>query len=52
MDVTTSSPADITCVHCGASVPFSESVYVDGGGQMCRSCYPLPQWLEDIEPPW
>ena len=31
-------------------VPFTESRYVDGAGQLCTS--PLPEWVIGIEPPF
>lgn len=42
----------ITCGQCGTTVPVSQSVYVDGGGQMCVTCFPEPSGLEGIEPPF
>jgi hypothetical protein len=42
----------ITCGQCGTVVPVSASVYVDGGGQMCVTCFPEPPGMEDIEPPF
>ena len=42
----------ISCGQCHTAVPVSQSVYVDGGGQMCVICFPEPPGLEDIEPPF
>ena len=38
MDTTTTSPSQlITCDGCGAQVPFTDSFYVDGAGQLCTA---------------
>jgi hypothetical protein len=45
----------VTCARpaCGARVPFTESTYVDGAGQLCAACIsPLPQWAFEIELPY
>ena len=43
MDVTATSPTDlITCAGCGAHVPFTESFYVDGAGQLCTATCAAP----------
>lgn len=57
MDVTISSPTHlITCAgpNCGAVVPFTESMYVDGAGQLCTAncTAALPESARDIEPPF
>ena len=55
MDVTASSTTLITCAApaCGTRVPATESVYVDGAGQLCGACAgPLPEGFYDIEPPY
>lgn len=55
MDTTASSPADqITCAGCGTLVPFEESFYVDGAGQLCTAncTTSLPEWATGIEPPF
>ena len=55
MDITASSPSElITCASCGAQVPFADSYYVDGAGQLCTATCtnPLPRWITDIEPPF
>lgn len=55
MDITASSPSElITCDGCGAQVPFADSYYVDGAGQLCTAncTNPLPRWITDIEPPF
>jgi hypothetical protein len=55
MDTTTPSPAElITCGKCGSDVPADDSVYVEGGGQMCRSCFPDPEWMDrgDVDLPF
>ena len=50
------TPAElITCATpaCGARIPFAESTYVDGAGQLCAACIsPLPEWAYDIELPF
>jgi hypothetical protein len=52
----TTTPAElVTCARsaCGARVPFAESTYVDGAGQLCAACFsPLPQWAYEIELPY
>ncbi len=55
MDVTVTSPTGlITCAECGAHVPFTDSYYVDGAGQLCTAncTSPLPEWATGIEPPF
>jgi hypothetical protein len=55
MDTTLSTPDNlITCTGCGTLVPFGESLYVDGSGQLCTaSCTtPIPEWVTGIEPPF
>ena len=55
MDVTVTSPASlIICAGCGAHVPFTESFYVDGAGQLCTTTCtaPLPEWALTIKPPF
>ncbi len=55
MNVTASAITLITCAAptCGARVPATESVYVDGVGQLCEACAgPLPEWARDIELPY
>jgi hypothetical protein len=55
MDVTASSLTGlITCAGCGTVVPFGESLYVDGAGQLCTaSCTtPVPEWALGVEPPF
>jgi hypothetical protein len=34
--------------------PFTESLYVDGAGQLCTTTCtsPLPEWVIGIEPPF
>ena len=55
MDVTTASSTVISCARpgCDARTMMAESVYVDGCGQVCPGCAgPLPEWWDDIEPPF
>jgi hypothetical protein len=55
MGVTAAAATFITCAApaCGARVPATESVYIDGAGQLCEACAgPLPEWAYDIELPY
>ncbi len=55
MDITASSPSElITCDGCGTQVPFADTYYVDGAGQLCTTTCttPMPAGLESIEPPF
>jgi hypothetical protein len=55
MDINIFSPAElITCAGCRTLVPFAESLYVDGAGQLCiANCTgPIPEWATGIEPPF
>ena len=55
MDATTTTPSQlITCDGCGTQVPYTDSYYVDGAGQLCTvTCTtPMPEDLTDIEPPF
>ena len=55
MDATTTIPTQlITCDGCGTQVPFTDSYYVDGAGQLCTATCttPIPVDLLDIEPPF
>jgi hypothetical protein len=55
MDGTVPAATLITCAApiCGTRVPATESVYLDGAGQLCEDCAgPLPEWARDIELPY
>jgi hypothetical protein len=55
MDVTTTPSTAVTCAKpgCGDRTNLAESTYVDGCGQVCTGCAgPLPEWWNDIEPPF
>ena len=55
MDATTTTPSQlITCDGCGTQVPFADSYYVDGAGQLCTAncTTPMPEELIGIEPPF
>ena len=44
----------ITCDGCGTLVPYGESLYVDGAGQLCTAncTAPIPECATGIEPPF
>jgi hypothetical protein len=55
MDATTSPSETITCAKpwCGTLTTLAGSIYIDGLGQVCQNCTsPLPEGLEDIDPPF
>jgi hypothetical protein len=55
MDATTTTETQlITCDGCGTQVPFADTYYVDGAGQLCTTtCIePMPEALIGIEPPF
>jgi len=55
MDVTTTPTTVVTCAKpgCGLQTTPTESVYVDGCGEVCPGCAgPLPEWWNDVEPPF
>jgi len=55
MNVTVPATTLITCAAptCDTRVPATESVYIDGAGQLCEACAgPLPEWARDIELPY
>jgi len=38
---------------CGSPVPWDDTTYIDGCGQVCPGCAgPDPAWINDIEPPY
>jgi hypothetical protein len=44
-----------TCAmpDCATRIILSESLYIDGCGQVCTACAgPSSQWLDTIEPPF
>ena len=46
MDATTTTATQlITCDGCGTQVPFADSYYVDGAGQLCTTncTTPIPE---------
>jgi hypothetical protein len=55
MDATTTTGTQlITCDGCGARVPFTDTYYVDGAGQLCTTTCtsPMPEELTGIKPPF
>ena len=55
MAATTTTPTRlITCDGCGTQVPYTDTYYVDGAGQLCTvTCTaPTPECVTDIEPPF
>ena len=55
MDATTTTGTQlITCDGCLTRVPFTDTYYVDGTGQLCTThCIePMPEELIGIEPPF
>jgi hypothetical protein len=55
MDATTDPSTVITCAKpgCDALTTPGEAIYIDGCGLICPGCAgPLPEWWDDIEPPF
>ena len=55
MDATTTSINQlITCDGCGTQIPYTDTYYVDGAGQLCtaKCTTPLSEDLVGIEPPF
>jgi hypothetical protein len=55
MDATTTTGTQlITCDGCSTQVPYADTYYVDGAGQLCTTncTNPMPAELTDIEPPF
>jgi len=54
-----SRTSDIGCrpakPGCGARTTLDDYIYIDGCGQVCPGCDPVPPWwgdLDGIEPPF